>query len=81
MITVVNDATPTTLPADGKSTAKVSLGISNTTNLSVARPGPLHRRRAVGKGTVRHAQPADKTTNNNGNADITYTTSTSNVSC
>jgi hypothetical protein len=82
VITVVNDATPTTLPADGKSTAKVSLGISNTTNLSVV-GDPVHFSVGVQSGTGQCGtlNRADETTNNNGNADITYTASTSNVSC
>lgn len=82
VITVVNDATPTTLPAHGKSSAKASLGISNTTNLSVV-GDPVHFAVGVQSGTGQCGtlNRADETTNNNGNADITYGTSTSNVSC
>jgi hypothetical protein len=82
VITVVNDVTPTTLPADGKSTAEVSLGVANAQNYSVA-GDPVHFGVAVRSGTGQCGtlSQADKTTNNQGNADITYTASTSNVSC
>jgi hypothetical protein len=82
VITVVNDATPTTLPADGKSTAEVSLGVASAQNYSVV-GDPVHFSVGVRSGTGQCGtlSTSDKSTNNDGNADITYTASTSNVSC
>ena len=82
VITVVNDATPTTLPANGKSTAVISLGVSDTSNYSVV-DDPVHFTVGVQSGTGQCGtlSRTDKPTNNDGNADITYTASTSNVSC
>ena len=82
VITVVNDATPTTLPANGKSTAEVSLGVASATGTNVV-GDPVHFSVGVRSGTGQCGtlNQNDKTTNNNGNADITYTASTSNVSC
>jgi hypothetical protein len=79
---VVNDATPTTLPADGKSTAEVSLGVEDAAGNSVA-SDPVHFGVGVRSGTGQCGtlNTSDKSTNNDGNADITYTASTSNVSC
>lgn len=82
VITVVNDATPTTLPADGKSTAEVSLGVANAAGDNVA-GDPVHFSVGVRSGTGQCGtlSQSDKATNDQGNADITYTASTSNVSC
>ena len=82
VITVVNDATPTTLPADGKSTSEVSLGVSNTAGNNVPND-PVHFSVGVrsGNGRCGTLSTSEKTTNSDGNADITYTASTSNVSC
>ena len=81
-ITVVNDATPTTLPADGKSTAEVSLGVADAQNYPVG-GDPVHFSVGVKSGTGQCGTLSltDKNTNSDGNADITYTASTSNVSC
>ena len=82
VITVVNDATPTTLPADGKSTAEVSLGVANSAGKNVS-GDPVHFSVGVrsGSGQCGALSQSDKRTNEDGNADITYTASTSNVSC
>jgi hypothetical protein len=82
VITVVNDATPTTLPADGKSTAEISLGVATPQNNSVANDR-VHFTVAVrsGSGQCGTLSQGNKNTNDQGNADITYTASTSNVSC
>jgi hypothetical protein len=82
VITVVNDVTPTTLPADGKTTAEVSLGVADHAGYSVA-GDPVHFGVAVRSGTGQCGtlSQTDKNTNSDGNADITYTASNSNVSC
>ncbi|MCL2418060.1 MAG: EXORDIUM family protein [Conexibacteraceae bacterium] len=82
VIRVVNDATPTTLPANGKSTAEVSLGVANAQNQNVV-GDPVHFSVGVrsGSGQCGTLSQTDKNTNSDGNADITYTASTSNVSC
>jgi hypothetical protein len=82
LITVVNDATPTTLPADGTSTAEVSLGVENAAGLSIA-DDPVHFSVGVRSGTGQCGtlSTSDKSTNSDGNADITYTASRSSVSC
>ena len=82
VITAVNDATPTTLPADGKSTAEVSMGVSNAAGDAVV-GDPVHFGVGVrsGAGQCGTLSTSEKSTNDQGNADITYTASTSNVSC
>jgi hypothetical protein len=82
VITVVNDVTPTTLPADGQSTAEVSLGVADQAGNSVA-DDPVHFILGVESGTGQCGtlNTSDKATNDLGNADITYTASTSNVAC
>jgi hypothetical protein len=81
-VRIVNDATPTSLPADGKATAEVSLGVANAQNYNVV-GDPVHFTVGVasGSGQCGTLSTSDKTTNSDGNADITYTASTSNVSC
>jgi hypothetical protein len=82
VITVVNDVTPTTLPADGSSTAEVSLGVATTQNYNVV-DDPVHFIVGVESGTGQCGtlNTSDKATNDLGNADVTYTASTSNVAC
>jgi hypothetical protein len=82
LITVINDVTPTTLPADGSSTAEVSLGVADQAGNSVAND-PVHFIVGVESGTGQCGtlNTSDKSTNSDGNADITYTASTSNVAC
>ena len=80
--TVVNDATPTTLPADGKSTSKISMGIADQHGFSV--PGDhVYFDIGVQSGTGQCGtlSGSEQTTNADGNADVTYTASSDNVSC
>jgi hypothetical protein len=82
VITVVNDITPTALPADGTSTAEVSLGVFTAASYAVP-DDPVHFTLGVQSGTGQCGtlSTSDKNTNDNGFADITYTASRSNVSC
>jgi hypothetical protein len=77
-----NDATPTTLPADGSSTAEISAGVNDAQGYSVSGDS-VHFSVGLqsGSGTCGTVSPTDKTTNDAGHADVTYTASTSNVSC
>lgn len=80
--TVVNDATPTTLPADGKSTSTISMGIADQNGLSV-QGDRVHFRVGVESGTGQCGKlsSSDKATNAAGNADVTYNASTDDVAC
>jgi len=78
----VNDATPTTLPADGTSTSRISMGIADQNGNSV-QGDHVHFSTGVqsGNGQCGTLSSTDKNTNAAGNADITYTASTDDVSC
>jgi hypothetical protein len=82
-LTIINDATPATLPADGKSTAEVSVGVRSVVGYMAVPGDPIHFSVGVksGAGRCGTLSASDKSTNSAGNADITYTASTSNVSC
>jgi hypothetical protein len=79
----VNDeAVPTTLPADGKATSTVGLQVSDAGGYDV--PGDhVHFSvgRQSGNGSCGKLSKADKTTDDYGNAIVTYTASTDNVAC
>jgi hypothetical protein len=82
-IPIINHVTPPTLPADGKSTAEISVGVRGVAGYHPVSSDPIHFSVGVKSGTGQCGtlSASDKSTNSAGNADITYTASTSNVSC
>jgi hypothetical protein len=82
-ITIINHATPATLPADGKSTAEISVGVRSVVGYRAVPGDPIHFSVGVKSGTGQCGtlSSSDTSTNSAGNTDITYTASTSNVAC
>jgi hypothetical protein len=79
---VNNEAVPTTLPADGKATSTVELQVSDAGGYDV--PGDhvhFNVGRQSGTGSCGTLSKADKTTDDYGDAIVTYTASTDNVAC
>jgi MYXO-CTERM domain-containing protein len=77
-----NDATPWTLPADGKSTSSVALGVADPAGNNVV-DDHVHFTTGVesGSGRCGTLSRSDVNTDDNGYATVTYTASTSNVAC
>jgi hypothetical protein len=79
---VTNDATPDTLPADGKSTSTIAVGVSDPQNLNVV-GDHVHFKVGLQSGTGQCGtlSSSDKNTDQNGYAQVTYTASSDNVAC
>jgi len=79
---VTNDATPDTLPADGKSTSTVAVGVATPQNLNVV-GDHVHLRVGLQSGTGQCGtlNSSDQTTDANGFVHVTYTASSDNVAC
>src|SRR5262249_51605466 len=79
---VNNDATPTALPADGKSTSTVRFGVADQSNNNVV-GDHTHFKVGVESGTGQCGtlNSSDATTDNNGFATVTSSASTDNASC
>jgi hypothetical protein len=77
-----NDATPWSLPADGKSTSTVVLGVADPQNNNVV-GDHVHFTVGLesGSGQCGTLSASDATTDANGNATVTYTASTADVAC
>ena len=81
MASVFSDATPTTLPANGTATSTIVAIVGDQHNLAVQ--GHVHFDLGVesGSGTCGTLSQSDATTDANGYATVTYSASTSNVTC
>jgi len=79
---VTNDATPNTLPADGKSTSTVAVGVATPQNENVT-GDHVHFRVGLESGTGQCGtlNSSDVNTDANGYAHVTYTASSDDVAC